>query len=120
MALDDDPRNCQLLPDIPRAMRAMAGAYYDGTVRYCGRLKGLDAFSNCEEFDPESGLWYVIADLREDGFSTASSIIDGQWFITGGRVCVIIVHCMYGTGMPAYFTVFFLELLIISVFNRNN
>ena len=86
LALDEDPRNCQDLPDYPIVVHGTTGSFLDGTVKVCGGLLDSLHISQCFEFNPVDGTWKDGGSMSENRLYAASSIIDGVWFITGGTV----------------------------------
>ncbi len=90
LALENDPRNCfNDLPNFPLALHGATGAFVDGEVRVCGGYDGT-YFNECYDFNPSDGSWDDGEPMLEERYEAASSVIGGEWFITGGRVCTYI------------------------------
>ncbi len=91
LALENDPRNCfNDLPNFPLALHGATGAFVDGEVRVCGGYDGT-YFNECYDFNPSDGSWDGGEPMLEERYEAASSVIGGEWFITGGRVCTYII-----------------------------
>jgi len=80
--LSGEGKECPSLPDYPLEVTHLTATFLNNKIVACG---GWDPYSNqCFELASDLTEWVEIESLLEELSSTASSNIDGKWFITGG------------------------------------
>jgi len=80
------PKTCQHgIPDFPYPLRSASAVYFQGKLIVCGGWNGKHSFDKCFSFSKNQRDWMEILPLSDKSrHSHSSSVIDGNWFISGG------------------------------------
>jgi len=83
--IDRSSKRCHSLPEYPTKVASATSAYIDGKVIVCGGQDSEQVFNQCYALTSATSEWVGFFPLPEPLWDMSSSVIDGKWFITGGR-----------------------------------
>ncbi len=79
--LQDSRANCDNLANYPAPETGLTAALIDGIIKSCGGHQ--NDVKACHDYSPESESWSEAPDMIYERVYPRSSIIQGQWLISG-------------------------------------
>ena len=84
--LSGQDRTCRKPENYPYAEEGSLGAYFEGKAIICGGHNYPATYvPDCYYYNPEIGNWNKTSSMTEDRAYAASTVVQGQWWITGGH-----------------------------------